>query len=276
MPAVRTKNGVEIYYESHGEGFPLFLCYGLGGNLSGWATQVPALSQHYRVVVWDPRGHGQSGSPRDREQYGLDVSARDLLELMDHLNIPKAYVGGQSMGGSISIKFALTYPERLEALLVIDSAIGLAPPHSAEARARREKTIELALTSGMQAVVDQAVSASPAATESGQRRSAPVKGIADIKEMLLVQNPVGYAHSVMVMADPESMVERLSQITVPTLVLAGQEDHALPAARLTHERVSGSKLVVLSNAGHLSNLDQPDEFNSEVLAFLGDVDALRG
>ena len=274
MP-VETTNGVEIYYESHGEGFPLFLSFGLGGNTTGWASQVPALSQHYRVIVWDPRGHGKSGSPREKEQYGLDVSALDLLGLMDHLNIPKAYVGGQSMGGSISIKFALTYPERLEALLVIDSAIGLAPPDPPEARARREKTIELALTEGMEAVVANAAGGSATPAESEKGRPPPVKGISDIKEMLLAQDPVGYAYSIRAMADSESMVDALSQITVPTLVLAGQEDHALPAARLTHEKISGSKLVVLPNAGHLSNLDQPEGFNKEVLEFLAEVDALR-
>ena len=103
-------NGVHIHYESYGQGFPLVFAYGLGGNTTEWAGQIPAFSKKYRFIVWDPRGHGQSDSPPNLDQYGSGNSAYDLLALMDHLGIRRAYVGGLSMGGGISTRFALHFP----------------------------------------------------------------------------------------------------------------------------------------------------------------------
>ena len=265
-------NGVQIYYETSGEGLPLILCYGLGGNTTQWSPQVSEFSQRYRLILWDPRGHGRSGSPREQERYGLEISATDLLGLMDHLEISRAYVGGLSMGAGISTRFALAHPERVDALLIIDSATALGLPTQPEARAMREKTIELALTEGMEAVYRYAIEANP--NMAGRARQGP-EAAKGIMEMYQALDPTGYAHSIRAILDAESTADRLSQIQVPTLVLAGEEDPALPAARLTHEKISGSKMVVIPGAGHLSNLDQPDAFNREVLAYLSEVDARR-
>lgn len=263
-------NGVRLYYETHGKGFPLVLAYGLGGNTKEWAPQVSALSQRYRLILWDPRGHGQSASPKERNQYGLGILAQDLLGLMDHLNLPKAYVGGLSMGGGIATRFALAHPERVEALLIIDSASASGLPMSPEMRAMREKTIELALTAGMEAVARYAIEANPNMAGRATKGAEAAKGI---MEMYVGLDPVGYAHSVWAIINDDSITDRLSEIRLPTLVLAGQDDPAFPAAKLTHERIPGSKFVVIPNAGHLSNLDQPDAFNRELLAFLSEVDA---
>src|SRR5688572_4559411 len=81
-------NGVQIYYEVHGEGFPLILSWGVGGSTRLWQMQVPALSKKYRLILWDPRGHGQSESPQDPAKYSIPISASDLLGLMDHLELP--------------------------------------------------------------------------------------------------------------------------------------------------------------------------------------------
>ena len=265
-------NGVQIYYESHGHGFPLALAYGLGGNTEEWAPQLPVLSEHYRLILWDPRGHGRSESPQSREHYGLAISARDLLGLMDRLDIPRAYVGGLSMGGGIATRFTLAHPERVEALLIIDSASASGLPASSEGRAMREKTIELALNEGMKAVAEYAIESNPNIAGRATKGADAVKGLMD---MYLGLDPVGYAHSVRAILDFDPITEKLSEIRAPTLVLAGQDDPALPAARATHERIAGSKLVVIPDAGHLSNLDQPEGFNKEVLGFLTAVDARR-
>src|SRR5687768_11788452 len=94
-------NGVRIYYETYGHGKPLVLAYGLGGNTTEWAPQIPAFSKKYRLILWDPRGHGQSDSPSSPHHYGNGESSYDLLALLGHLEIPKAHVGGLSMGASI-------------------------------------------------------------------------------------------------------------------------------------------------------------------------------
>ena len=147
-------NGVHLHYESYGNGFPLVLAYGLG-NTGLWAGQLEAFSRHYHVILWDPRGHGQSDSPPQREHYSLQISAEGLRGLLDHLGITHASIGGQSMGGGIAARFAVTYPDQVAALSIIDSASASGLPMSAATRAMRENTIELAETQGMAAVAER-------------------------------------------------------------------------------------------------------------------------
>ena len=105
-----TINGVGINYESDGEGFPVVLCYCRGGNATMWNSQVEAFSKNYWFIRFEPRGHGKSDAPQDPSAYGLDTSVEDLLGLLDHLGIEKAYVGGLSMGGGITTRFTLLHP----------------------------------------------------------------------------------------------------------------------------------------------------------------------
>jgi pimeloyl-ACP methyl ester carboxylesterase len=269
MPNALIK-GVNIYYESHGGGSPLVFAYGLGGNTGEWAGQVAAFSERYRFIIWDPRGHGRSDSPPNREQYGLQISAEDLHGLLDHLGIDKAYVGGLSMGGGIAARFTVAHPERVAALLIIDSASASGLPMSPEMRAMREKTVDLAETQGMGAVADYSIQSNPNLRTQAEAGPEALEGL---RQMFLDLNPTGYANTIRAMLEPDFPTEKLSEITVPTLVLAGDQDPALEPARLTHARIPGSQLVVIPGAGHLSNLDKPEEFNAHILEFLSKVEA---
>jgi pimeloyl-ACP methyl ester carboxylesterase len=267
MPRVHI-NGVNLYYESHGNGVPLVLAYGLGGNTGMWAGQIEAFSRHYRLIVWDPRGHGRSDSPPQPAQYGLQISAEDLRGLLDHLGIERAFIGGQSMGGGIVARFALAYPERVAALLIIDSASASGLPLSAAMRAMREKTIELAETQGMEAVADYVITANP--NLRTQAEASP-DARERLRQMFLDLNPTGYAQTIRALLAETFPTELLSTLTMPTLVLVGEEDPALEAAKVTHQQIPGAHLVILPQAGHLSNLDRPEAFNHSVLAFLRQV-----
>jgi 3-oxoadipate enol-lactonase len=169
------------------------------------------------------------------------------------------------MGGGITARFALSYPKRVAALLIIDSASASGLPMSAAMRAMREKTIELAETQGMEAVADYVITANPnlrtqaeATPEARQR----------LRQMFLDLNPTGYAHTIRALTSETFPTEQLSTLTMPTLVLVGDEDPALEAAKMTHQKIRGSRLVILPQAGHLSNLDAPQAFNASVLDFL--------
>ena len=263
-------NSINIYYESHGEGFPLVLAYGLGGSTVEWEPQIPVFSQRYRLIVWDPRGHGRSDSPPKAEEYTQEIYAQDLKGLLDHLNIQEAYVGGLSMGGGIATRFTMLYPQRVAALLIIDSASASGRETPQEARRMREHIIRLAETEGMKAVAEYSMKNNP----NISRTAAAGKEQEDhIRQMYLSLNPVGYAHSTRMILNAEFDSSLLQRIDTPTLVLAGEEDPALPACRFIHEKLPGSQLVVIPNAGHLSNLDQPESFNQAVLEFLTKVDA---
>jgi pimeloyl-ACP methyl ester carboxylesterase len=264
MPRVPI-NGVHLHYESYGNGFPLVLAYGLGGNTGLWAGQIEAFSRHYHVILWDPRGHGQSDSPPQCEHYGLHISAEDLRGLLEHLRIERAYIGGQSMGGGIAARFAVTYPDQVAALLIIDSASASGVPMSAAMRAMRENTIELAETQGMAAVADCGITANP--NLCTQAEAAPAAR-QHLRQMFLDLNPTGYANTIRAMLTEAFPTELLATLTMPTLVLVGDEDPALEAARLTHQQIPGSQLVILPRAGDLSNLDAPEPFHTSVLAFL--------
>jgi 3-oxoadipate enol-lactonase len=264
MPTARI-NGMNMYYESHGSGFPLVFAYGLGGNTGMWAGQVAAFAAQYRFIIWDPRGHGRSESPPQQEQYGLRLSAEDLRGLLDHLGIERACIGGLSMGGGIAAHFAVMYPERVAALLLIDSASASGLPMSAAMRSMREKTIELAETQGMEAVAEYAIMANPNLRTQAEASPAARE---NLRQMFLHLHPTGYAHTIRAMLNDSFPTERLAMLRMPTLVLVGAEDPALEPAKITQRAISGAQLVVLPQAGHLSNLDQPEAFNRHVLQFL--------
>ena len=265
-------NGINVYYESHGDGFPLVFAYGLGGNTTEWEPQISSFSNRYRFIVWDPRGHGKSDSSTNADQYTQEIFARDLEGLLDHLGIQSAYVGGLSMGAGIATRFTMLYPHRAAALLIIDSASASGKETPQETRRMREEIIRLAETEGMQAVAEYSMKNNPnisrtAGTGEEQRER--------ILRMYLSLNPVGYAHSTRMVLNAVFDPSLLEGITTPTLVLAGQEDPALPACRYIHERIADSQMVEIPNAGHLSNLDQPHAFNQAVLEFLASVDKSR-
>lgn len=273
MATVRTDDGVNIYYEEHGAGCPLVLAYGLGGNTTEWGPQVGPFSAKYRLILWDPRGHGRSDSPPEREKYGMQRSASDLKVLLDHLRIERAYVGGLSMGGGISTRFTLRHPERVAALLIIDSQSASGTPMSPAMRAMREKSIEIVERQGMDAMADFAMKENPNIAQHVVHGGP--NAVEEIRQMYRALNPTGYANTIWAMLKADSITDTLPQIHVPTLILAGDDDPALEPSRLTHEKIAGSKLVVIPKASHLSNLDQPELFNRAVLDFLAEADKVR-
>ena len=273
MPHVLV-DGVRIHYETHGQGFPLILCYCRGGNTTMWRRQIPEFSRSYRLILWDPRGHGQSDSPKDPQKYGLDNSVQDLLAVLDHLGIEKPYVGGLSMGGGISTRFALEHPERVAALLILDSgsAAGQPSAQANQAPSPSETANEIALAKGMEAFGRYNVENSPAFM--GRAKRGP-EAVQELMEMFMALDSVGYVNAVRAADKAPPIAHRLSEITAPTLVLAGDEDPALESCRFAHSQIKGSQFVLVPNAGHFTNLDQTEVFNREVLGFLSRVDAKR-
>ncbi len=263
-------NGVSIHYKIHGSGFPLVLAYGLGGSTNQWAPQVEAFSQRFQLIIWDPRGHGKSESPPLQSQYGMQTSADDLYELLNHLAIDRAYVGGLSMGAGIAVRFTVAHPERVAALLVIDSTSASGLPTPDDMRAMRLKTIELAETKGMEAVADYAIKANPNLSTQAQ---GGAEALQSLRQMYLDLDPMGYTNTIRAMLEHDFTTESLRKIKAPTLVLAGEQDPSRAPAYLTHTKIQGSEYVVIPGAGHLSNLDKPQQFNDHILDFLRKVES---
>jgi len=271
-------NGIEINYETHGAGTPLVLAHGYTASLDMWREQAPALSADYRLVIYDTRGHGDTTAPADLSRYDIarDYVA-DQLALMDHLGVERAYVGGLSMGGMIAQEFALQHPGRVQALLLFDTGPGTGGwardvARSAQFQKMREMMQAMARARGMAAIVD--------AMRNSPMQFRPTGGVIPDAVRRHVENMRkmsvdGYLGAGNALHEWAGSLDRLHTIGVPTLVLVGQEDNLLPAGRLMYDRIPGSRLVVLRNAGHGTNMWRPDAFVRETLDFLADVDAGR-
>lgn len=274
-------NGIDINYEEYGaaDAPPLVLAHGYTASLDMWREQIPAFSANYRVVIYDTRGHGRTTAPADMDAYGLATDyVADQVALMDHLGIESAYVGGLSMGGMIAQEFALQYPQRVKALLLFDTGPGMAAGMSGLQRdpAMRQRFEQmrgmmqtLARTKGMSAIVE-AMRNSPI---PGLSRGAVPDAVRRHGENMAKMSVDGYLGGAKSMQDWAGSLDRLGEITAPTLVLVGDKDNLLGASRVIHEKIANSRFVLIRGVGHGSNFWNPQAFESAVLEFLADVES---
>ena len=262
MPHVQA-NGINIYYESQGEGEALVLIAGLGATHQLWELQVPSFARWYRVVTFDNRGAGDSDKPQ--EPYSIALFADDTAALMDALGIERAHVYGQSMGGIIAQEFALRHPQRLRCLVLGCTTFGgpnsvLPSPEAA------------ALLSGMPNLPEeQAVERVLELFYSRRyRREHPEEARQRIQSYFPLRTPPdAYARQLMACFTFDAY-DRLPQIAAPTLVINGAGDALLPAenSRIIAQRISGAELVLLPEAGHLYFHEVPGEADAAVADFL--------
>jgi pimeloyl-ACP methyl ester carboxylesterase len=260
-----TTDGVRIYYEEHGQGEPVVLAYGIGGNTGMWEPNVPALSARCRLVLWEPRGHARSDSPEDPAKVTFAHWVQDLRDLLDHLGLRGAVVGGLSLGGGIATRFTLTHPERVRALIVLDSSSAAGLPLSVENIVMRARSIEIALKQGMDAMAEFAIASNP--NVAGRVKLDP-RARDEVFAMYRMLTPIGYANSLRALLQMDYITDRLSEIRVPTLLVCGDQDPSLGPMRVMAERLKDVRFVLLSPAGHFANRDQPEAFNRAALEFL--------
>ena len=272
MPYARTDDGVRIYYEEHGAGTPLVLAYGIGGNADLWDTNRDALAARHRLILWEPRGHARSGSPADPAKYSFARWTLDLRDVLDHLRVRTAHVGGLSLGAGIATRFALAYPRRARSLLVTNSSSAAGLPLSVENLVMRARSIEVVLTRGMDAMAEFSMRENPNMTERlALDPSAKDEFYAYYRRL----TPIGYANSLRALLAMDHITAELPKITVPVLLVGGDRDPSLGPMKVMHKKIRGAKLVVLSPASHFANRDQPEAWNRAALEFLARVDARR-
>jgi pimeloyl-ACP methyl ester carboxylesterase len=265
MAHVTTTDGVRIYYEAHGRGEPVVLAYGIGGNAGMWGPNVPALSARYRLVLWEPRGHARSEAPEDPTRVTFAHWVLDLRDLLDRLGLQRAIVGGLSLGGGIATRFTLRHLDRVRALVVVDSSSAAGLPLSVENLVMRARSIEVTLTEGMDAMAEFAIASNP--NVAGRVRLDP-RARDEVFAMYRMLTPVGYANALRALLQMDYITDRLHEITVPTLLVCGDQDPSLGPMRVMAERVTHAAFTLLSPAGHFANRDQPEAFDRAVLAFL--------
>jgi 3-oxoadipate enol-lactonase len=254
-------NGIDTHCEVSGKtGAPaVVLSHSLGSGLNMWDPQMARLEPRYRVLRYDTRGHGRSTATEG--PYTLEQLARDAVGLMDVLGIEQAHWVGLSMGGMIGQCVALTHPERLLSLCLCDTAAFIGK----EAQPVWDERIAAIRKDGPQALVDGTLSRW--FTPAFLSRNPPRLGA--VRDQFLatpVAGFVGCSEAIRRL----NYLERLSEIRVPTLILVGEDDPGTPvdASRMMHERIAGSRLVVIPAAAHLSNVEQAEVFNGHLLRFL--------
>ena len=245
-------NGIEIEYQDGGQGSPVLLGHGYSATGRMWDGQRAALGERYRIISWDMRGHGQTESPDDPAQYSTALVVADMRALLEHCGVERAVVGGLSLGGYVSLAFYRAHPERVRALVICDSGPGY---RNAEARAAwnaraHERAADL-----------EARGPDALAGRSREMREA----------MGLHRSARGLAHAArgMLAQQDAVVIDSLPSIRVPTLVVVGDRDQPfLAPCEYMAKKIPGARLEVIPEAGHSSNLDQPEIFNRVLGNFL--------
>jgi len=255
---------VRLAYDDVGSGPELLLFHGYPFNRSLWVEQLDALSKAFRVITPDLRGFGESDISGGEST--MNRMAQDVVRLMDALEISSAIVGGLSMGGYVVLAFYKQFASRVRGLVLADTR---AQADTEEAKQVRTQQAEQILTSGMASITD-AMLPKLLTPETVSKRPEVVKRIRD---MMLKTKPAGAAAALMGMAAREDQTALLHRISVPTLILVGRDDPITPLqdSEQMHDSIAGSRLVVIENASHVSNIEQSAVFNAALLSFLHGV-----
>ncbi|HEU4432821.1 MAG TPA: alpha/beta hydrolase [Pyrinomonadaceae bacterium] len=261
-----TIDDIQLAYDDVGAGPPVVLIHGYPFNRSLWKGQVDALASAYRVVAPDLRGFGESDASEGPAT--MNRMAQDVAELMDQLGIDRAVIGGLSMGGYVALAFVKQFPSRVKALVLADTR---PQADTEEGKQTRFQQAEKARSEGMAGIAD-AMLPKLLTPETVSKRPEVVKRVRD---MMLKTNPQGAAAALLGMAERQDQSEFISTIDVPTMIVVGREDAITPLANseMMHSKIQQSRLVVLDNAGHVSNLEQTEQFNYALLKFLERVGA---
>jgi pimeloyl-ACP methyl ester carboxylesterase len=243
----------DIAYTTHGrptERAPLLLTHGFGASRAMWAQNLDALGAGRQVLTWDLPGHGDSVGSGELTH---DACVADMLMLLDVLGAPRAVVGGMSLGGFISLLLCARHPERVAALLLIDTGPGFRDGAAREAW----NAWVLGLADDLDARGLEALRPSPETAAADH--AAGAAGLAAAARTILTQR------------DGE-VSESLGAIAAPTLIVVGaRDDRFLAAADVMARRIPGASKVVIEGAGHAANMDQPAKFNRAVLEFLEEL-----
>ncbi len=248
--AILNRDGVNLYYEVHGSGPTLLMSHGFSATSAMWQGQIAPLSKTHRLIPWDMRGHGQSDYPDDPAAYSADHTVADMAAILDAVGAKTAIIGGLSLGGYMSLAFHKAHPERTEALLIIDTGPGFKKDEAREAWNTRS------LGTAAKLEAEGLASLRTASAERSLSRHRNAQGLAHAARGMLTQRDAGVINS-------------LPDIHVPALVLVGSRDTPfLAATDYMANKIPGATKVVIDDAGHAANLDQPAAFNAAVNAFL--------
>ena len=257
-------NGTRLYYEVAGSGTTLVLMHGYAMDTRMWDCQFKDFAQRYRVIRYDLRGFGKSTVPREGQSYS---NVEDLRALLDFLSVGRAHLLGLSHGGRIAINLTVEYPEMVSSLIAVDCGLG-----GMSSDAALSRFWDVVNTKAREAGVEEAKKIFVAYPELPTLQPAmrDPETAQPLLQMISDYSGWHWLHDDPGQEPHPPAIERLESISAPTLCIVGEFDipryHA--ASDLLSQRIPGAKKFVIKGAGHMCNMENPEQFNELVLGFL--------
>lgn len=258
--------GTTISFDDFGKGeMPIIFIHGFPFDKSSWQPQMTFLKKTHRVIAYDIRGFGASIT--NDEQESIDLFSNDLVKFMDALSIKKAIVCGLSMGGYILLNAVHRFSDRFEAIILSDTQCIADSEAAKEKRAKSIKQIE---AEGLKDFADGFIKNVFCQNSLDNKKEL----VETIKNVILKTSQRTVVGTLRALAQRSEMCASLNQISVPTLIICGKEDGVTPPiqAEFMYGKILNSRLQIIENAGHLSNLEQPDEFNKILIDFISSIE----
>ena len=273
MPRLST-NGVELYYEETGSGFPLVFCHEFAGDYRAWDPQLRAFGRFYRCITYSQRGFPPSSVPSAPAAYSQDILVEDLRGLVGQLGLQQAYFVGFSMGGNVVLNLAVQYPSLCRGIVVVGTGAGTVGRERFERDI--ERTVDLLRTQGIDAFAE-VYAEGP--TRQPFKRKDP-HGWSVFRDQLREHAAEGQALTMLgvQLARPRifELEAALEQLQVPTLLVIGDEDEpCVEPAVFMKRHLPSAGLLVVPQTGHAVNLEEPALFNAAVLEFVRFVEQGR-
>jgi pimeloyl-ACP methyl ester carboxylesterase len=276
MPYATTGDGVRLYFEETGSGHPLILVHEFAGDLRSWEPQMRHFGKRYRAVAFNARGFPPSDVPEHVSSYSQSRAADDILAVLDHIGEHKAHIVGLSMGGFATLHFGLRHPGRALSLCIGGCGYGAEPDKREIFRSEAEIIAAAIRSEGMPAFAER-YAYGPTRV---QYENKDPRGHAEFKAMLAEHSAIGSANTQQGVQKERpslyTLVDDMRRIDVPTLIITGDEDWpCLLPGILMKQSIASAALVVMPNAGHAINIEEPAEYNRLVGDFLSQVESGR-
>jgi pimeloyl-ACP methyl ester carboxylesterase len=258
---------LELSYDDLGEGdIPVIFLHGFPFDKSMWKAQLEFLKSSFRVIALDIRGFGKSTD--EKSELSIDMFANDLKDFMDKLDVEKAVICGLSMGGFIALNALKKFPQRFDALILCDTQC---IADTEEVKANRYKTIEEINAKGADDFKDGFIKKVFHIDSLANKKNV----VKQVREVVFANSEDVIKNGLVALAERLETCSFLSEITIPTLIICGREDEVTPLeqSQSMNESIHGSTLKVIDNAGHVSNLEHPDEFNRYLHDFLTTIES---
>lgn len=273
MPHLRTDDNIKLYYEQVGSGIPVVFVHEFAGDVRSYEMQMRYFGQRYRCIAFNARGYPPSEVPDNGALYSQERARDDIRAVLDALTIDKAHIVGLSMGGFAALHFGFAYPDRARSLVIAGCGYGAAPDQRAQFAAEAEAAAKQFEQAGM-AKAAEGYALGPTRV---QFQNKDPRGWQEFADQLATHSTEGAARTMRgVQARRPSLfdlVDQMQTINTPTLIMTGDEDWpCLEPALLMKRTIPTAALIVMPNAGHTINLEDPVAFNGHIADFFHAVD----